>query len=155
MDQEDKKHEIELEKWKFLSNLKKETGFSALDQTFQEGQSTTKSAILLNGGAAIAMLAFIGHLFNSPDGILIAKKLSYALVAFSLGTFSAVMSICASYISHEIALNYLLKTRENKKNTVQIPWWKKIWNKIFFALLFLSYVLFLYGLYLAYSAINS
>jgi hypothetical protein len=63
------------------------------------GQSALKSAILINGGAAVALLAFLGHLVTQerPDVSLIPFATSLRL--FVIGVLCASIACGTTYLS--------------------------------------------------------
>ncbi|MEX0802462.1 MAG: hypothetical protein WD688_03970 [Candidatus Binatia bacterium] len=62
------------------------------------GQSALKSAILINGGAAVALLAFIGHVWK-PDMSSPLKELAGPLVWFVAGVLLDAMAAGLTYVS--------------------------------------------------------
>ncbi len=70
----------------------------------QMGQTSIKSALMINAGAAIAVLAlFTNNLAAFLDGqsklVAIGSNILYALICWGTGTFSACMAYGISYIS--------------------------------------------------------
>lgn len=63
------------------------------------GQSALKSALLINGGAAVAILAFLGRLFSSESASLSIGGLSLALLQFVWGVLAAAIAAGATYFS--------------------------------------------------------
>ncbi|MCY4002505.1 MAG: hypothetical protein OXF33_02175 [Rhodospirillales bacterium] len=62
-------------------------------------QSALKGAILINGGAAAALLAFFGVVWSDsaqPDTVI---KLAQALSAFAFGVLAAAMSAMFGYVT--------------------------------------------------------
>ena len=101
------------------------------------GQAALKSAILINGGAAIALLAFIGSIFKvSPDSEVITK-LSPAMIYFVIGVLSGAVASGTTYIS-QFLYGYEKRC------------WGHIINGLAWLLVILSYILFLAGFILAY-----
>ncbi len=62
------------------------------------GQNALKSAILINGGAAVALLAFIGHLWR-PDTVGALRLLAASLVWFVAGVLLDAVSAGSTYLS--------------------------------------------------------
>ena len=67
------------------------------------GQAALKSAILINGGAVVALLAFIGGVFknlseSSSDSEVISK-LSYAMIYFVAGVLSGAVASGITYLA--------------------------------------------------------
>lgn len=70
----------------------------------QMGQSSIKSALMINAGAAIAVLVlFTNNLATFLDGqsklVAIGSNILYALICWGTGTFSACIAYGVSYIS--------------------------------------------------------
>ncbi|NIC05281.1 hypothetical protein [Billgrantia bachuensis] len=63
------------------------------------GQAALKSALLINGGAAVALLAFIGRIWGSEESQHTLEVLSGALLSFVFGVLSAAVAAGATYIS--------------------------------------------------------
>lgn len=63
------------------------------------GQAAIKSAILINGGAAIALLAFIGSIYNASQSTEVATQLTYSMRLFIIGVSSGAIASGTTYIS--------------------------------------------------------
>lgn len=64
------------------------------------GQNALKSAVLINGGAAVALLAFIGHVWKAADGdSALLKLLAAPLVSFVAGVLLAAVAAGTTYLS--------------------------------------------------------
>jgi len=66
------------------------------------GQATLKSAILINGGAAVALLAFIGKIWSDENSQLAIKELSYSLTLFVFGTLAIAIATGITYIAQSL-----------------------------------------------------
>lgn len=65
----------------------------------QAGQAALKSSILINGGGAFALLAFLGHIWNThPSGGMVSG-LSSSLMAFAFGVLIAAMASGTTYLA--------------------------------------------------------
>ncbi len=101
------------------------------------GQNAMRSALLLNGGASIAMLAFIGHLASTEnrDSVPIFAPV---LLQFAWGAF---------FITAASVFTYLTQWVHHKYKTCAF------WLNVFCMLLGVaSLICFLYGLRSAYNA---
>ena len=65
--------------------------------TVGAGQSAMKAAMAINGGGAVALLAFIGHLATSPSSGNLVAKFATPLWIFSLGVLVSTIAIGANY----------------------------------------------------------
>ncbi|MFM0506701.1 hypothetical protein [Paraburkholderia sp. RL17-373-BIF-A] len=89
-----------------------------LKATTEAGQTALKSAILINGGAAVAMLAFVGNAVTKSDlrpGSPILSHIGGALLIFMVGTGLAGTSTAFRYISqwcYAEAVNKPVPSRE-------------------------------------------
>lgn len=62
------------------------------------GREAMKAAILINGGASIALLAFLGNIWIKQSGHGIIDSLSLAIISFSVGIVVAGLSWVISYM---------------------------------------------------------
>jgi hypothetical protein len=81
----------------------------------QSGQAALKSLFLLNGGAAVAVLALIGHLSTSAIAAAQVNKFAVPLLSFASGLAFAAMASCLTYLVQKAssAPNRRLGTRLN------------------------------------------
>lgn len=70
-----------------------------LRSVFAYGQAALKSSILINGGAAVALLAFIGRIWDEKTGQTAVDALTSALVLFSFGVLAGAIGTAATYFS--------------------------------------------------------
>ena len=79
-----------------LQNLN-ESRLEMFRSVITAGQGAIRSSLLLNGGAAVALLAFMGHLAQHDS----EKVTSFAicLVAFAFGSLAIVMTSGLTYLS--------------------------------------------------------
>ena len=103
------------------------------------GENSLKTVILINGGAAIALLTFIGNRSTSDVDI---KKLLFSMIFFSVGTFLGGLASCLHY-QDRLFRNNNYYNKENGEN---------LWDKWCDRCVFISYVLFLFGFILAVCA---
>lgn len=104
------------------------------------GQGAIKSSFLLNGGAAVAVLAFIGHLaqFNAPKVPVFAA----CLLPFAYGVLAIAVTSGFSYLSQ-----WLYASPGEKARKAGF-----VFNMICIALGIASYALFTWGLISTYCA---
>lgn len=96
-----------------------------------------RALVLINGGAAIALLAFAGQLVSVEDGQYLKKlgDLIEPLIRFACGVGLATVGIGAAYVTNFcIASTSALKSRINEHpyvvDTVASKWWR--WSSYFF-----------------------
>ena len=63
------------------------------------GQNALKAALLINGGAAVALLAFVGGVWNNPKAAPLRPELAYGLSLFVWGVLAAACASGATYLS--------------------------------------------------------
>ncbi|MGA3164120.1 MAG: hypothetical protein ABSD77_08020 [Verrucomicrobiota bacterium] len=100
------------------------------------GRTALKTCILINGGAAIALLAFIGNLY-SKGNVSIAPGLTSALIHFSIGVFLAGLTSGFTYLAQGCFHRNRIKMGE-------------IFNWIGISFVVFAYFLFLVGIFEAH-----
>jgi hypothetical protein len=106
----------EYEKWKYEQNravaershdVETEFGHRANEAAVNSGTQAVRAAIIINGGAAVTMLAFIGHLISVNEGKFVNKfaDLTDPLIWFAWGVTFAAMSVGGAYFT-----NYAIAT---------------------------------------------
>lgn len=74
------------------------------------GANAVRALLLVNGGASVAMLAFLGHLFSSRNGVEVnVDSIRLCLLLFGIGT--ALATFCAgwTYFTQSIYAEHLRK----------------------------------------------
>jgi len=102
------------------------------------GQSSMKTSILINGGAAVALLAFVGHLVGSGNNALV-PGFAVSLVCFVMAVLSGALSLGVTYVT----LSSYSAEKTNRGN---------ITNYIAVVLVALSFALFGTGSWFAFMA---
>ena len=110
------------------------------------GQSALKSAMLINGGAAVAMLAFIGTLINNPAHKILLGELSFSMLLFVVGVSVGAIACGATYLA--VFCDGRSSSEEIKKGFSR--WGFTIFNVAAWILTIAGYVLFLCGSLNAY-----
>ena len=109
--------------------------------TVQYGQAALKSVILINGGASVALLAFIGNIFSNnivEPKILIG--LSNSLIGFVLGVLFSAVAVGLTYLAQSC---FGLMSKGGKLAG-------HVLNGIIISLVISAYYLFFYGAFEAY-----
>ena len=101
------------------------------------GQSALKSATLINGGGAVALLAFIGHVWSSQLSRVMVTGLGFSLLLFVLGVLCASVASGTTYLSQ----GFYHEAHERLGKTI---------HAITILLVIGSYVFFAFGAYNAY-----
>jgi hypothetical protein len=63
------------------------------------GEAALKSAILINGGGAVALLAFIGNIWSRSIGAPVVQALTASIAAFSFGVLGAAVGTGLTYLT--------------------------------------------------------
>ena len=63
------------------------------------GRETLRAAMLINGGAAVALLAFIGAVWEKKEDSEVVFSLAFALAFYSLGVLAAVLACASAYFT--------------------------------------------------------
>jgi len=101
------------------------------------GQAAIKSAILINGGAAVALLAFTGHVFTTSQDSEVTAKLACAMAYFVGGIVSGAVASGVVYLTQFM---YAYDKRA----------FGHILNGISWLLVISCYILFVIGVVLAF-----
>jgi hypothetical protein len=105
------------------------------------GQAAMKTTVLINGGAAVSLLAFVGHLIASAKPTIV-PRLAFPLTCFVVAVLCGAMAFGLTYVTlSSIVLKKI--ARSNKSNALAI------------AFVVVSYVLFGLGSYFAYQIFRS
>lgn len=113
-------------------------------QVNMQGQGAMKAALLINGGASVAMLAFIGTAMNNCTENLLLQKLCFSMLMFIIGVLSVAVAFGVTYLAGLV----------NAKEKVQLwLWW--ILNTIAIILVVIGYGLFITGSMNAYCAFTN
>jgi hypothetical protein len=106
------------------------------------GQSAMKNAMLINGGAGVALLAFIGHVWDKTLAAATVKDLTWSLLFFMSGVLASAIAAGTTYVSQ--------------------AFWASDWqrtahaiNYVTIVLVGMSYLAFAIGGYEAYSAFRA
>lgn len=146
------KWKVELEGYKCdLEKWKTDTQCSMIryQQINMQGQGALKAALLVNGGAVVALLAFIGSTVGKDVERSLLLALCFSMLLFLLATLSATVASGVTYLAGLVGAS----SDEDRK----VSKWK-LWRHWFFynavaiTLVVVSYVLFLVGSLNAYCA---
>ncbi len=99
-------HEAELAKFKAendrkIAYLNNQTANSLemFRSVITAGQSALKSSMVINGGAAAALLAFTGKVWETQISELVAGSLTSSILVFCLGVLCAALAAGTTYLS--------------------------------------------------------
>lgn len=136
--------ESEVRKLEHESNLAQhraihESDLEMFRSVIEAGRTALSSCILINGGATVALLAYLGNLLAKNPTVVAPRPLVYALVGF------AVAVLCATVAS---GVRYLSQASFSKS-------WQQaghVCNIISILLVVAAYFLFALGVFNAYVA---
>ncbi|BDC37931.1 hypothetical protein PTKU15_12280 [Paraburkholderia terrae] len=112
----------DLEVWKTRTSATASLSAEMLKATTEAGQTALKAAILINGGAAVAILAFVGNAVTKwalDPGSPLLTAVGFALLTFVVGTGLAGTSSAFRYLS-QFAYGTAFESESNDR--------KKCWN---------------------------
>lgn len=109
--------------------------------TIAAGQNSMRAAMLMHGGAALALLAFIGNLAVNPETLELVPDFGGILPWFLGGLLLVVIAYGTTYLTQ----NYF---SEDDKEHIG-----KRWNQVSRALVIISYFTFIVGCWLGYLAL--
>jgi len=138
-------YRADLSAWVSSRQQYHEHNLEMLRSTISTGQSALKSALLINGGAAVALLAFIGSIWTSNNAAKALPEISLALLLYVSGVLSAAIAAGFTYFSqagfgHEFG--------KNSRPVGHVGRWLAVLG------VFASYVLFGYGSWLAFAGLG-
>lgn len=91
------KYKADLQNWIEYSKQSHESNLEMFRSVISSGQNALKSAFILNGGASVALLAFIGHLAQFQPSKVAA--FSHCLLPFTLGVLAISITSGFTYLS--------------------------------------------------------
>lgn len=142
----DKHHARQLEEWKLQLSVSSASWLEMFKAVIEAGQTTLKSSIVINGGAAAAILALLAEGLkangeNTWQALL--SPLGYAWLIFMIGLGSAGSATAARYVSQAFYAESLRLGEDNKVGR----WyrWGNYARNVAVSLGLSSYLLFFYG----------
>jgi hypothetical protein len=94
--------QYDFEVWKVTAPLQNSHQLEMFKSVVDTGQTAIKSAILINGGAAVALLAFLGNLLtkDAPQGVVFPiDDISFAMLIFVIGVGCAGGASALGYLT--------------------------------------------------------
>lgn len=126
------RHEASLESYR----AEVDTQGRLLDATIRLGEAALKSAILINGGAAVAVLAYLGNMQSKSIEV---GSMPDSLCSFVFGVLFAALGTGVGYLCQFCYTEELFK-------------WAKRFHLATVGVIILSYILFARGALVAYAA---
>lgn len=94
------KYKADLQNWIETNKLAHESNLEMFRSVISSGQNAIKSSFLLNGGASVALLAFIGHLAQFQPNKVAA--FGHCLLPFTLGVLAISVTSGFTYLSQRL-----------------------------------------------------
>ncbi len=125
-DRDWERYKIEIEKWKKETDTYSAHTVALINATISYGGMALKGVTIINGFAAVSLLAFMGHVVAAATqanatatGIKFGAALALlpSMGYFVAGTTSGVIATCVSYLAQSI---FLLKDSEGKPSHERI-----------------------------------
>lgn len=88
-------HETDLEWYK----AQRQSELEMFKSVIQTGQTALKTSIIVPGGAAVALLAFIGNIWSETQSAVVAKALPLSVLLFSAGVLLGAVATGTTYLS--------------------------------------------------------
>jgi len=149
-------HDFSLEEFKAQNQLHIETmkvneaiNLESFRSTISIGMNAAKSCLLINGGASIALLAFIGNIWRKESMDIAALLVSKGLLIFCFGVALSVLCSGFTYLAQS---NYTSSDLGRNEKLRKIG---GIFNIAAIAAGFLSLIAFGYGAYQTYLSMHT
>jgi hypothetical protein len=92
-------YKADLSAWVSSRQQEHETDLEMLRSVIATGQSALKSSLLINGGASVAILGFIGSVWSDQKTTVMLPSLSISLLFFVWGVLLAAVAAGATYVT--------------------------------------------------------
>lgn len=97
---------LSIEQWKLAHELRlaqyaaeAESNLENFRSVILAGQGALKSLMLINGGASVALLAFIGNLLSKDEHYTLANSIAISLIFFVVGVLCGGAAAAFTYLS--------------------------------------------------------
>ena len=117
------------------------TNLEMFKSVVSAGQSALKASMVINGGGAVALLAFTGKIWTTATSSSIADSLTTSIFVFCLGVLLSAMASGTTYLTQ-------LSFNVNKYKTGNVI------NILSIASIFGAYIAFFYGAYIAATSLG-
>lgn len=129
--------------------IKHSWGQKMFDAVHSFGTAAIKSGQIINGGAAIALLAFIGNIWGKETSDF-KQKIGIAMLSFVIGTLLSSSAYASAYFSQA---NYHMQEAHSGSCAEKFEAKGDFWRKFSVGLVVASFISFLLGGLLSYQAI--
>jgi hypothetical protein len=107
----------DFEQWKLENQANLTIWAEQFKAAVSAGENALKSVILINGGAAVALLAFVGSIWDKSANDIDINKLLISMVIFVAGTLFGGLAMSWHYLEHNAS-----KEPERKKWGMLCDW---------------------------------
>ena len=81
------------------------------------GQAALKSSILINGGAAVALMAFIGKIWGTELAVPAVEALTAAVLLFAFGVLASALGTGSTYVTQ---FSYMRDWNKTAMQSIQL-----------------------------------
>ncbi len=140
-----------------IAQIQSTASLELFKSVLESGLTALKSAIIINGGAAIALLAFIGGIINTKNNRASISGIGEALLIFTIGVGLAGIATGLRYITQWLFHDSFDKKITKKTAEIKECRLEKIGNCLRIVLVFIgaaSFVIFFLGGWKSYTALT-
>jgi hypothetical protein len=94
--------EAELERWNDANKHAQEWSLEMFRSVISAGESALKTCVVINGGAAVALLAFAGHVLEQQSKNISIEAVAQSMGAFVGGVFAGGIGFALRYFSQAL-----------------------------------------------------
>lgn len=140
-------NQLHIERYKQVSAVNLESFRSVV----AAGANASKSCMLINGGAAVALLAFVGNIWNKSPSAGTVTEIAYGILFFCIGVGFAALCTGITYIAQYCYSSIDFDDDSDKKCKWEIT--GNIFNILAVLAGLASLIFFCFGCYSAFEAI--
>jgi len=120
-------------------------GIAIFQSVNMQGQGAMKAALFINGGASVALLAFVGTTMGKDMKGTLLLTLCFSMLLFVIGTLLAAIASGVAYLA-----GLVQNVGDNERRSTKLLFW--FCNLLAIFMIIASYVLFFIGSLYAYFA---
>jgi hypothetical protein len=147
-----------------MSDNSKNNGreIASFENANMQGQAALTAALLINGGASVALLAFVGTMMVKDMQKCLLLSLCFSMLWFVLGVLCAAIASGVTYVTGLINARWVdvmaeptdtSNANEKEISKLGLRFW--VFNSVAIILVISSYVLFFIGFLNAYFAFTT
>lgn len=137
-----------------VAKIRSAESLAMFNSVIEAGLNALKSAIIINGGAAIALLAFIGGILQKDEHtkVIEISSIGYALLVFVFGAGLSGMATGVRYLAQFLYSGALIKSYQGFDKNLE-RYAGHFFNSLTILMGIASYVSFFWGGWIAYCAL--